>query len=339
MKCSNILTTLGGALLAAVMAAGPVAAQTKIVMSNDNNSLGVKGQTFELFKKEIEDRLGDKVQVELHHGGSLFDQQTQVQGLQLGSAHIIAPGQGIYAPLAPKVNALSLPFLFSTAEAVQDATSDPEIRKEIFGELEAKNITPIAIWINGPRDFSTRRDTPIMVPDDLAGIKIRVQSTPVDLQTMELFGANPVGMSWSEVPTALQQGVIDAIEPVPNALLGAGLQEIVSQVSRVSWQYNFYIVGANKMWWESLPADVKEGVQEALAVATAWNLDNAEAENERAYDVVREMGKPVHDLTLDQRQAWVDAVAPIWQKFGVELVGQETVDRLVSFERKHQASN
>lgn len=331
----HILSGVAGIVLAAGLFAADASAQTRVIMSNDNNALGVKGKTFELLKSELEKRLGDKVKVELHHSGSLFDQGTQVQGLQLGSAHIIAPGMGQYAPHAPKVNTLGLPFLFSSAEAVQEAVNDPEIRDVIFSELEAKNIVPIAIWINGPRDFSYKREKPVLLPADMQGLKIRVQSTPVDLKTMSLLGANTVGMAWTEVPTALQQGVIDAVEPVPNALIGASLHEIISQVSRVNWQYNFYIVGANKQWWEGMPADVKAAFIEAMDVATKWNWENTERENEEAYDKVRALGKPVHDITPEQRAQWVEAVKPIWDEFGAPLVGEKIMERLVTIEKKH----
>lgn len=330
-------TCLAGAALAVATLVGAASAeaQTRIVLSNDNNALGVKGQTFELLKKELETRLGSMVKVGLHHSGSLFDQATQIQGLQLGSAHLIAPGQGIYAPIAPKINALSLPFLLSTADAVQEVTRDPALREAIFSDLEKRNIVPVAIWINGPRDFSYRTAKPILLPQDMKGIKIRVQSTPLDIKTMESFGANAVGMTWTEVPTALQQGVIDAVEPVPNALVGASLHEIIRQTSRVNWQYNFYIVGANKPWFEGLSPDVKAGFTQALEVATKWNWENTEKENTAAYDKVRAAGKPIHEITPEQRAEWVKAVQPIWKEFGEKLVGADTLARILAIENKH----
>lgn len=321
-----LLTTAvvaAGVLTAATMAQ----AQVKIIMSNDNNAVGVKGQTFEVLKKEIEKRLGDKAAVELHHSGTLFDQKTQIQGLQLGSVHLIAPTQGIYAPLAPKINALSLPFLLSTPEAVEKAMQDPLVRKVIISDLEKKNVTPVAIWINGPRDFSSHGKA-LLTPADMKGVKIRVQSVPVDIKTMESFGANVIGMSWSEVPTALQQGVIDAVEPTPNALVGAGLHELIDHVVRVEYQYSFYIVGANKKWWDGLPADVRTGLQAALKAATTWNWENTAKKNAAAYEKVKALGKEVHTLTPEQRKKWVAAVGPVWKEFGEASVGADVMARL-----------
>jgi C4-dicarboxylate-binding protein DctP len=311
-------------------------AQVKIIMSNDNNAVGVKGQTFEVLKKEIEKRLGNKVVVELHHSGTLFDQKTQIQGLQLGSVNIISPTQGIYAPMAPKISVLSLPFLLSTPKAVDAAMNDPIVRKAVVSDLEKKNIEPIAIWINGPRDFGYRGVKPILLPADMKGIKIRVQPVPTDIKTMQTVGANVVSMSWSEVPTAMQQGVIDAVEPTPNALVGAGLHEMVDEVTRIDYRYDFYIVSANKQWWDGLKPDIRSGLQEALKAATAWNWENTTKKNEEAYAKVTKLGKKVNSLTPEQHAKWVEAVAPVWKEFGDKLVGPDVMAELKKISKANQ---
>ena len=335
---SRIATALGAALLTAGMLLSAPAANAKIkfVMSNDNNGVGLKGKTFEVLKKEVEKRLADKVTVELHHSGTLFDQKTQIQGLQLGGANLIAPTQGIYSPLSPNINVLSLPFLLSTPKAVQAAVEEPVIHKAIFSDLEKKNILPLAIWINGPRDLSYKGSKPILLPADLHGIKIRVQPVPVDLQTWKVLGANVVGMSWSEVPTALQQGVIEAVEPTPNALVGAGLGEMIDYVTRIDYHYSFYIVSTNKQWWDQLPADVRGGIQDALNAATKWNWENAKKENEAAYDKVRKSGKKIETLTPEQRSKWAAAVKPVWEKYGVQQVGADVMKRLSEIADKNR---
>jgi C4-dicarboxylate-binding protein DctP len=323
------------AALAMAMAL-PASAEVKIIISNDNNAVGVKGQTFEVLKKELESRLKGKATVELHHSGTLFDQKTQIQGLQLGSVHIIAPTQGIYAPVTPKVNALSLPFLLGTPEAVEAAMNDAVIRKSIVADLEKKNITPVGIWINGPRDFYYRGSKPILVPADIKGVKIRVQAVPVDIKTMQTFGASPIAMSWSETPTAVQQGVIDAVEPTPNAVVGSGIYEMIAQATKVHYEYSFYIVGANKQWWDGLPAEVRSAFQEAMKIATKWNWENTTKENEAAYAKIRALGKPVHELTAAQRAEWAQASRPVWKEFGEKLVGAEVMKRLAEIGKEHQ---
>lgn len=316
------------AAAASLAVAGTALAQSHVIMSNDNNAVGVKGKTFEVLKSEIEKRLGDKAAVELHHSGSLFDQNTQLQGLQLGSADIISPTSGQYATIAPNVNALSLPFLLSTPDQIQEAMDDPVVRAAIVDDMEAKNVTPIAIWMNGPRDLGYTGSKTIVTPEDMQGVKIRVQSIPVDIAAMEAAGAHVVAMSWSEVPTAMQQGVLDAVEPTPNALVGAGLDEMIDQLTKLHYYYSFYIVGANKMWWDGLPDDVRTGIEEALQVATEWNWENASKENEAAYEKVASLGKTINELSPEDRQKWVAAMEPVWKKFGEDALGPDAMASL-----------
>ena len=316
---------LGAALIAASTAA---IAQTKVIMSNDTNIKGLKGQTFEVLKKEMEKRLGAKVKVEMHHSGSLFSQKTQIQGLQLGSAHIISPTAGIYSPVAPKVGALLLPFLLSTPEAIDAAMKDEMVRKIFIGDLQSKNITPIAVWMNGARSVGHKGRDVALTPDKWVGKKIRVQSAPVFVKTMQAIKANVVAMSWSEVPTALQTGVIDAAEPTANAWKAAGIYELVDHIILNRYVYSFYIVGANKQWWDGLSADVKTGIQGSLDAATKWNWENAARINKAAIEFIRGTKTKVHDLNAEQRKAWQTAVAPVWKTLGEDVVGKEVMARL-----------
>ena len=157
---------------ALLLLATPGHAQIKIVMSNDNSALGLKGKTFELFRQEIAQRLGNKVIVELHHSGTLFNQKTQMQGVQLGGANFIAPGFGSFASQAPNINVLSIPFLLPSPDAINAAIDDPKVRQVFMRDLERKNLAVVGVWMNGPRDISSRLQKPILLPADLAGIKI-----------------------------------------------------------------------------------------------------------------------------------------------------------------------
>ena len=305
-----------------------VLAATQVIMSNDTNALGLKGQSFDLLKAEIEKRLGTDVKVEVHHGGALFNQKTQIQGLQLGSAHLIAPTFGIYTPVAPNISAFALPFLLTSPEKIERAINDPLVRATFGPQLESKKIIPAAIWINGPRDISYRGSKPVLVQEDMKGIKIRVQNVPSDIAAMKAVGANVISMSWGEVPTAIQQGVIDAVEPTPNSLAGAGLIESIDQLTRINYRYSFYIVGANKQWWDGLSDKELKAVKEALDVATKWNWENAAAKNKEAYGKVTSAGKAIHDLTPEQIEQWVKAMKPVWEEFGEKLVGPEAMARL-----------
>ncbi len=316
---------LGLALAFSVTAAS---AQVTMIMSNDNNDRGLKGQTFEFLVAELEERLGDRIDVQMHHGGTLFDQQSQIQGLQLGGAHLISPTAGIYSSVQPNVAALQLPFMLNTPERIQEAVADPVIREAIMPALNNQNIEIVAVWMNGPRVLGYQGDDPILMPEDAEGLKVRVQSAPIFVETWEAVGANPVGINWSEAPTALQQGVIDAGEVTPNSWRGSSTYQFVDHISMTDHQYSFYLVGANRQWWQGLDDDVRTEIEAALASATAWNMENAVRINAEAYEFIEGEGVQVHALSDDQRAAWVEAMQPVWHELGTELVGEEVMSRL-----------
>lgn len=323
----SLTKIIGGTLLLLTLSVSAFAT-TNIVMSNDNNAKGLKGQTFDLLSDEIKERLGDKVKIFMHHSGSLFDQKTQIQGLQLGSINIIAPTAGIYAPVAPKVGALLLPFLLTTPEAINAAMQDEIVRSAFIPDLESKNIMPIAVWMNGARSFGHKGRQPALTPDAWKGMKIRVQPSPIFVNTMEAIGASVIGMSWSEVPTALQQGVIDAAEPTPNAWKGSGIYKMVDHIILNEYVYSFYIVGVNKMWWNGLSTDVKDGIKSAMDVTTAWNWEQAKNTNEADIKTIVADGTPVYHLTTEQKKAWKASVATVWKSMGDDLVGTKVMNRL-----------
>jgi len=333
---NNLAKTLTvAAACLTLIVGGAAGAATDIIISNDTQQKSLKGQTFDVLKNEIEKRLGKKVVVKLYQSGTLFDQKTQIQGLQLGSAHIIAPTAGIYSPVAPKIGVLLLPFLLSSPEAIDAALKDEVVRKAFVPDLESKNITPIAVWMNGPRDFGYKGSGLKLLPQDWKGMKIRVQSAPVFIETMKAINANVIAMSWSEVPSALQQGVIDAAEPAPNAWKAAGLYKVVNHIILNDYVYSFYVVGANKQWWQGLPADVREGMQAALTAATQWNWENAAKINAEALQFIEKSGTKVDKLNAEQKKAWQKAVAPVWKKLGADVVGPEVMARLKKIAAQH----
>jgi len=332
---ATIVRGLGSIAIGLSLSVGTASAATDIIISNDTQQKSLKGETFETLKTELEKRLGNKVSVKLHHSGTLFDQKTQIQGLQLGSVHMISPTPGIYSAVSPKIGVLLLPFLLSTPEAIDAAMKDEVVRKAFVPALESKNITPVAVWMNGPRDFGHKGREPALTPAQWKGMKIRVQSAPVFIQTMKAIGANVIGMSWSEVPSALQQGVIDAAEPTPNAWKAAGIYKVVDHIILNDYVYSFYIVGANKQWWDGLPADVRTGMQAALAAATKWNWDNAAKINAEALEFISKSGTKVHKLNAEQTKAWQKAVTPVWKELGEDLVGAEVMTRLKKIAAEH----
>lgn len=325
MKLAKLVAA---AALGVCIFAGYAEAQLKVVMNNDGSALSIKGKAMQIWKNEIEKRMGKDAQVELHNAGSLFDQKSQIAGVQLGEAHVIAPAIGIYTSIAPKISTLILPFLLQTPTQIQAAIDDPVIQKSFSADLDRRNIKLLAVWSNGPKDFFYRTNKPILVPEDMKGVKFRVQAVPADIEAMKVMGANPVAMTWTEVPTAFQQGVIDAIEPSPNAVISAGMAESIKHVTKIGYQYSFFVVGVSKSWWEGLSDQNRKALTASLAVATDWVNKNAALADADAYRILTEKGAVTHEITPEQRAMWTETVKPILKTFGSDLAGEAVIKRL-----------
>lgn len=315
-----------------------LAAPIKIVVANDIEPSSVKGRTWEYFKELASKELGDKVKIDVSHGEALFNQKSLVQAVQLGAIQFISPAVGIYSGAFPKVTVLVLPYLMPSPAAIREAMNDPKVGIPLMEDLRKTNVEPLAAWLNGPRDIGTTALKPILTPADMKGVKIRVPPGANYVETFKALGANVTTMAWGEVPTALRQGVIDAVEPTPNAWLSAHLYETAKQITRTEYIWDFYIVAVNKTWWDKLPADVRAGLKRAIDRATDWNWENTAIANREAYEKIRAAGATINDLTPEQRKAWADAVKPVWSSLGDGLVGKEVMSRLVQIGDKHRAA-
>lgn len=337
MKIRVSVFAVAGLLAAAALTQPHNAlAQTKAVVVNELAPDTIKGKSWRLFKEIVDKQLPGKLNVEISYNDALYDQKNMVQALQLGAIQFISPVAGVYSSTFPKLTVLVLPYLLPSPEAIREAMDDPEVGGVLFDEMRKKGIEPLGVWLNGPRDVGTTAQKPILVPADMKGVTIRVPPGRNYVDTFKLLGANVTTMSWSEVPNALRTGVVDAVEPVPNAWISAHLYESAKQITRTGYIWDFYIVSTNKAWWDKLDPSVRDTLKKAIDQTTKWNWENTNAENERAFDVMKKAGATIHDLTPEQRAAWVNAVKPLWASLGNSLVGEKVMGRLVEIGNKYR---
>ena len=335
----SVRKTLAGSMLALAVAGAPLhaaLAQSRVLVVDDVGGNSVKSQSFALLKKLVEDKLGDKVAITISANDALYNQSSEIQAEQLGAIQISAPGIGVFTGTFPKLTVLALPYLLTTPAAIKAAVDDPKIGGVLFDDMRKKGLEPLGIWLNGPRDIGRTGDKPILWPDDMKGVKIRVAPGEVYVQAFKPLGANVTTMSFAQVPTALRQGVLDAVEPTPNAWVASHLYEIAKEVTKTSYIWDYYIVIANKPWWDGMTPANRQVFKDALDQATKWNWDNVNAENERAFDVMRNAGVHVHDLTPEQLAAWKAAERPLWDSIGDKLVGADVMKQLIAIGEKNR---
>lgn len=156
---------------------------------------------------------GGKMAIDIYPSGQLGSEQQCVELLQIGSLAMTKVSAAVMEGFSEEYKLFGLPFIFMSKEHSY-AVQDGEIGQELLLGSEVFNIRGLCYYDAGSRSFYTI-DKPIRTPEDLKGLKIRVMKSPTAVSMMKSFGASPTPISWGELYTALQSGVVDGAENNP----------------------------------------------------------------------------------------------------------------------------
>jgi C4-dicarboxylate-binding protein DctP len=282
-----------------------------------------KGKAAEKFKELAEKRLPGKVKVEVYPNSTLYKDGEEMEALSLGSVQILAPSLAKFGPLGVRdFEVFDLPYMFDDYAELHKVTEGPA-GKALFKKLESKGIVGLAYWDNGFKILSSNK--PLKLPADVKGQKMRIQSSQVLQAQMRALGALPQTMAFSEVYQALQTGVVDGTENPPSNLYTQKMHEVQKHAIVSNHGYLGYAVIANKKFWDGLPADVRAGLEAAMADATKYANQIAKEENEQALEKVKASGKTqVYVPTAQEKAAWKKALVGVHKEMEGRI-GKDTI--------------
>lgn len=250
----------------------PMAAQAQDVLQI-NSSLP-EGSFAHVFLTEYEERLEaaapGEIDVQIFMSNTLGSEEDVLQGLALGT-HQASLSASAIAQINTRTAIFDLPYLFEDRTAVQ-AFAESAAGDMLREGFDGTGMVLAAMWDNGFRQI-TNTTRPVVVPEDLAGLKIR---TPTNRQRVEMFntlGANATPLSFGEVYSALDQGVIDGQENPANVVDTAKLYEVQGYMSLSNHVYlpTFLVFG--EPYLNTLDADLRETVLNVAAEVAPWTFD------------------------------------------------------------------
>jgi len=312
--------------LAAVLAFGVAHAQQPIVIkfSHVVAEKTPKGQGALKFKELAEKKLPGKVQVQVFPSSQLFGDAKEMEALLLGDVQLIAPSLSKFDRYTKKLQLFDLPFMFDDIEAVDRFQSSAD-GKALLDSMKGKGIQGLAYWHNGMKELSSDKDR-LKRPEDVRGLKFRIQQSDVLEAQFRALGANPQKMAFSEVYQALQTGVVDGQENTWSNIYSQKFYEVQKTIAVTNHGVIDYMVITNAKWWQGLPAEVRKGLAEAMAEATAYANKMANDLNERDRKLIADAGKAkIQPLGKDDLAAWRKAMAPVWKKFEGQI-GKDLID-------------
>lgn len=285
-------------------------------------------------KENIQNATNGKIYVKLAPGGQLGSGGALVQSVQGGTIQAAQHSLANFAPFAPAADLINMPYLCGSNQRFTNMVHSKAWEDEVHPKIAAAGFKPL-LYVNiDPRVVAMRAgaEGPVLTPSDLAGVKFRVPGSAMLQQYYRMVGANPTPVAWGETPSAIKQGVADALDPSVGALYVFGFKDILSHVTFTQAVPDSQVYSCNLEWFNSMPADVQDGIMEGSEITRHMNLAKVPSSRNYAMAELRKAGVEFHSLSEDQLAEWKDAGGyqnSEWDSFKVELAGSmETFDKL-----------
>ena len=278
------------------------------------------------FKENIQNATNGQVYVKLAPGRQLGAGGALVQKVQGGTIQAAQHSLSNFAPFAPAIDLINLPYFCGANQRFVNLVNSDAWKSEVHPKVEAKGFKPLFYVVIDPRVVAVRKGGPgpVLAPKDLSGVKFRVPGSKMLQQYYRMVGANPTPVAWGETPSAIKQGVADALDPAVGALFVFGFKDILSHVTFTQAVPDSQVYSCNLAWFNALPADVKKGIEFASEVTAQQNLAKVPAARNYAMSELTKSGVKFHSLSDAQLAAWKAAGGyqrKEWDVFKKKLAG------------------
>ncbi|WEJ91427.1 MAG: C4-dicarboxylate TRAP transporter substrate-binding protein [Klebsiella huaxiensis] len=266
------------------------------------------------FKKNVESRTNGDIKIKLFSSGQLGADNELLQHAQAGSnVGVIVDGARL-AQFVPEMAIIPAPFVFKDYQTIKTFINSPVFAQ--WSEKMAKNsgLTPLSFnWYQGARMLVTQK--PVQKPEDLSGVRVRALEAPVTIETIKCMGGAPTPLSWSEIYSSIQTGVVDAAEAQPTAVYGSKLYEITKFITKTNHIHLMTGIIVSEKWLSTLTPEqqtiLKEEAQKNGDIAS----DNTIAAGDNMLADMASKGITISEVDV---KPFVDACAYVPKKLGLE---------------------
>jgi C4-dicarboxylate-binding protein DctP len=281
------------------------------------------------FKEHVEKATNSSLKVEIYPAGQLGPAQQVMEGLRLGTVEMAVVHDGGIPGVYKTFNIFGLPYLFND-HAHAYAVLDGQFGKDLADDMRRRTGIRLAAYAdNGIRHF-TNSKRPIRTPDDMKGLKMRVQPSPVFVKLVESLGASPTAIDWGELPAALAQGTADGQENGVTNILAGSLFQHQKHVSLGGHVYSLHAYLINDRFYSGLTSVEKKAVDEGVLKAQKIHRDMTREQDLSAKKVLSEKGMTVTELTPADIERFRRLAQPAVKSYLDAEVSKEWADKLLT---------
>jgi tripartite ATP-independent transporter DctP family solute receptor len=277
-------------------------------------------KTLAYFKEYVEEATGGAIAVKIYPNSELGDELSMLEQARSGNLDAVVVGGGNLASLVPELQLLSVPYLWNSFENFQHAMNrNSEVWKLLVDIVASKNagVSLVAPTTIGSRWVANTKGE-VNTPEDMKnlGITMRIQSNPTEAAVWSTFGANVTNMPMTDVFTAMQQGVVDAVENSPEIMYNYKIQENAKYFSATEHNWYFATVMAGDSIWERIPEEYHEAVKKAFLDAGEKVIEITPETQQVAIDKLAEEGAII---TYDvDKEAFKNMIYDLYESVAAE---------------------
>ena len=278
------------------------------------------------FAEEMAEKSGGTLKVEVYPDNQLGSERDVIEGLQLHTVEMADPANAVLSNFIDSMNLFELPMLFENKQHVYAVLDD--IGMQFADECEAQGFKLLGWFDMGSRHIMTV-NKPINSLADIQGLKIRVQESPANMAGMGCFGAAPTPMSYNELYTSLESGVLDGAEAAATNYYQKAFWEVAPNWAKVNWFECVNPVLMDLQFYNNLSDEHKQILEECVA-----NMIPRErqlyAESEVYYEeLLKEEGI---NITVPDRQEWQDCCHVAYEEFADRVGGMEAIEAVINYD-------
>lgn len=305
LRAMTLVTTMSVATVAGLTGCQTNDDTIVVRIAHAQNESHPEHQALEQFKEYIEKNT-DNIEIQIFPNELLGAQSQTVELTQTGAVDLAVVGLGVLESFNSAYTVFNLPYIMDSVEHYHAVMNDTDIMDPVYTATEESGFVGLSWFDAGVRNIYTI-NKPIMTPEDLKGLKIRVQTSPTNVKMLEALGASATPMSFGEVYTGLQQGVIDGAENNELALVNNKHGEVAK-----CYSYNMHamlpdILIVSTSLLDRLSDEEEKIFRDAAQYATDWEVDAWEEAAKTAKETAAEMGvefyypeiKPFQDKMAD----------------------------------------
>ena len=263
-----------------------------------------------VWKQYVEEHSNGRIKFETYPNGTLGDDRQLLESVQMGQLMSMSTGLTQQTNFVPELSVMDVPFAFSTEEDVANLFADEEFWAYLSNLYAEKGFKLIGESFQGFRTLTSNK--PVYSVDDCKGLDIRVIESPTPMAIWSATGASPTPVSFNELYTALQQGVVDAQENPIQLIYAMKFYEQQKYIIDTNHQIQPILWVVNLDFWNNLPADLQQILQDGMQEAANFCNSALDEENAKMVEDMEAAGVEMIYLTDEARQGFKDATASVW---------------------------